>query len=447
MMDALSQTSRSFHTIIIGEYTQAARKGEGVDELIGRLRGERFSEKHPIWTNHSLLSAHAESPTHPSHRYYQAARDAVAGKFTQEEQHTNVCYSFCYHDWSDKPFKGSTFKKKFREESMIVRSKRVLTPDDFRRRLLGLWSADGKGWYPPNVIQNVLRSEVLPMERRASQDEIFVLGQDIAPGQSGKADECASTVWRMKEVKSGEEFTECVPGPVPDSPKGARYFHIAPVYSHVFKNVDAPQISGFIHAMHLDFGLSLIVLDKEGGGAWVYKELIKPQQLINNVMQTVTPVCTRDEPNQADKQAIVTFFKRGSELDVLWQRNFLSNNDGIVEAAHREFRKGFERPLFHWPQLRENRPKSEVFALTARQRWALIYLGMTWKQATTIRVKASADGIPWRSANGFMKFEQQGIKKKDAIYSAMYGYCGVRLMLQRIAGLGSGGYEDDLAST
>lgn len=443
--DATSQVSQSFHTIIVGEYTQAARKGEGVDELIGRLRGERFAEYHPLWTNHWLLSAHAESPTHPSYRYYEAVRDAAAGKFTQAEQHSNVCYSFCFHDWSEKPFKNSTMRKKLRDDPMITRSKRNLTTDDFRRRLLGLWSADGKGWYPPTVIGTVLRSEVMPMDRRMLADEIFVLGQDIAPGQSGKADECASTVWCLKEVKPGDEYTECLPGPVPDSPNGARYFHSAPIFSHIFKNVDAPQISGFIHAIHLDFGLTLIVLDKEGGGAWVYKEMIKPQQLIRNAMQTVTPLCTRDEPNQSDKHAIVVFFKRGSELDILWQRNFLSNNDGIVEAAHREFRRGFEQKLFLWPQLRENRPKAEYNALSVRQRWALIYLGVTWKQISTIRVKADPTGVPWQSANGFMKFLQQGTKKKDAAYSAMYGWCGVRLILHRLQG-GAGGYEDEFTA-
>lgn len=446
--DALSQVSQSFHTIIIGEYTQAAKKGEGVDELIGRLRGERFAENHPIWSNHWLLSAHAESPQHPSYRYYEAAQKAIAGQFSQEEQHTNVCYSFCFHDWSDKPYKNSTFRKKLMDRPMIQQMKRNLLPDDFRRRGLGLWSADGKGWYAEDVIKNVLRSHVLPMEGRSTLDEIFVLGQDIAPGQSGKADESASTVWRIKEVGAGDEFTEIVPGPVPGSPQGARYFHIAPVYAHVFKNVDAGQISGFMHGLHLVFNFALIILDKEGGGAWVYKELIKPQQLIHNAMQTVVPVCTREEPNQSDKQAIVVFFKRGSELDELWDRNFLTGDEGIVEAAHREFRKGFETQAFHWPQLTHNRPKSEVRALSERMRWALIYLTATWKQAKTIRVKTTPDGIVILNPRGFMKFQQPGTLKKDKIYSALYGYCGVRLIMKRLQKETAGGnYEDDIAAS
>jgi hypothetical protein len=437
--DAKSQVSQTFQTMIVGEYTQAALRGEGVDELIGRLRGECFNKNHPLWGHHSLLSAHAEDPMHPSHRYYTAARDAARGQFTQEEQHKNVCYTFCYLDWSDKPYKSSTFKKKFREESMIVRSKRNLMPDDFRRRMLGLWSANGKGWYPETVIGAVLRSECLPMTERppgTAMMDLFVLGQDTAPGQSAKADECAFTVWRIREVALGEEFTE---------EAGGRFFHIAPVFCHVFKNVDAGQISGFIHALHLAFGLSLIVLDPGGGGAWVYKELIKPRQLIHNAMRDVVPLCTRDEPNQADKQAIVVFFKRGSELDALWQRQFLQSDEGIIEAAHRELRKGFETRAFHWPQRRENRPRVEFTSMPEASRWAQIYLDLAWKQATTIRVKTTGDGKPMLTARGFMKFEQQGTKKKDAIYSVLYGYCAVRLILLRIT-QGTSGWEDDVVA-
>jgi hypothetical protein len=441
--DAESQVSQSFHTLILGEYTMSAKMGEGVDEMIGRLRGERFAENHPVWTNHWLLSAHAESPTHPSHRYYRVAQEAIAGQYSAAEQHSNVCYTFCYHDWSDKPYKNSTFKKKLRDEQLIRRG-RALSKDEFRRRLLGLWTADGKGWYPEDVIKNVLRSHILPIDGRTLANDIFVLGQDIAPGQSGRADESASKVWRIREVGLGEEYTEVVPGPNPESTQGARYFHIAPVFSHVFKNVDAPQISGFIHMLHRAFNFSLIVLDPGGGGLWVYKELLKPRQLIHNVMQTVTPLCTREEPNQSDKHPIVVFFKRGSELDEIWDRRFLTGDEGIIEAAHREFKRGFEAQLFHWPQLTHNRSRAEVRSMPERLRWALIYLTATWKQLKTIRVKTTPDGIVITNARKFMSFEQPGTLKKDKAYAALYGYCGVRLILHRMQKESSGGgYEDE----
>jgi hypothetical protein len=130
LQNAMSQVSRSFHTLIVGEYTQAAQKGEGVDELIGRVRGPNFNKKHPIWSNHSLLSAHAESPTHPSYRYFKAARDAVLGKFSQEEQHTTATFTASFLDWTDKPADrrpgSASFREKYREDATINRSKRTL---------------------------------------------------------------------------------------------------------------------------------------------------------------------------------------------------------------------------------------------------------------------------------------------------------------------------------
>jgi hypothetical protein len=85
-----------------------------------------------------------------------------------------------------------------------------------------------------------------------------------------------------------------------------------------------------------------------------------------------------------------------------------------------------------------------VRSLNLRVRWALIYLTATWKQAKTVRVKTTKDGIVILNSRGFRTFQQPGTLKKDKIYSALYGYCGVRLILHRVQKETSGGgYEDD----
>jgi hypothetical protein len=427
LSNAMNQASRSFNTMIIGEYTQASMRGEGVDELIGRVREPNFNKKHPIWANHTLLSAHAESPTHPSYRYYKAVRDALLGKFTQEEQHTNATFTAAFTDWSEKKTKdGQSFKTKFRDDAAINKTKRSSPKDEVRRRLHGIWSQDGKGWYPAELIKNVLRSEIKPIAARELASDLYVLGEDTAPGMTGKADWCAFKVWRIREVADPkkEQWTDEVEG---------RYFHVSLVFGHMLRNVDAVQISGFIHYLHLVFGFSKIVLDPSGGGSWIYKEMIKPRQLIFNAWKEVTGLCTRDEPTALEKQPIVVFFKRGSELDELWQPRFLQSDEGIVEAAHRTLREGFEATKFLWPQLREYRPHADFEAMSDQEKWAQIYLDIAYKQAIAIRVKVTPEGKPLLTKRGFYSFEAQGAKKKDAIYAALYGYVGVRLVMKNAA--------------
>ena len=436
LSDSKSQASRTFNTMIIGEYTQAAAMGEGVDELIGRVRGPNFNKAHPIWANHTLLSAHAESPTHPAYRYYKGVRDCVLGKHTRTEQHTNGTFTASFMDWSDRATRGSTFRKLYRDDAQINKTKRSSSKDQIRRVLLGLWSMDGKGWYAADMIKTVLRSVIRPQCVRKLREEIFVLGQDIAPGQSGKADSSASFVWRVVEVAKMEDCTETVDG---------HYFHISARFCHQMKNVDAGQTSGFIHGLHRAFGFAAIVIDMGagGGGPWVYKELIKPRQLIFNEWCEVTPLCMRTEPNMEGKEAIVVPFKRSSDLDVLWPAKFQQGDEGIIEAAHRTLKEGFEAQEFEWPQLKENRDPADFGSMSHDEQWAQIHLDTAWRQATGVRVKVHPDGTPMLSGRGFYRFEAQGAAKKDAIYAGMYGYAGVKLVLKNLVG-DAQAYEDDV---
>ncbi len=428
--DAQTQVSRRFNTMIIGEYTKAAEMGQGIDELIGRVSRQSWNQNHPIWTNHILYSAHAESPVHPAFPYYKAVRDAGRGKKSQRDQHRNVVFSFCYLDWTDRPIDPKnpavTFRKRYRDNDAVSRSKNSSGFATRKQTLLGLWSTDGKGWYSDELIGKLLSSDLVPILERGSgyEEAIFSLGLDVAPGLGGKSDLCATTVYCARPAPPGRQANYT-------GPEGDPYL-IHPVYAHIFKNLDAPQISGFIHDLHQRFGFAVIVPDPGGGGAWVYKELRKEEQTIHGVKTRVVPLCTADEPMAHEGQPIVTFFKRGSELDALWQRNFLASDDGIVEAAHRLLQEQFQIGL-PWPQLLRNRAPAQARSLTTPQRFAQIHLDTIWRQLTQINVKTvkGPDGqeVPMKTARGFYSFHSK--IKKDGAYSAVYAYCGIRLALHR----------------
>ncbi len=451
LTDSENQASRRFNFLIVGEYTHSVSKGEGVKELIGRVSRQSFNQHHPLWGNHILLSAHAEAPTHPSYTYVKAAKDAISGKNSAAAAHNNALITFCYLDYSDKPTdpanpKSKTFKEKYRDEKSIDMNRRTLSKDDLRRKLLGLHTADGKGWYNEDIMKRCLsdlaRVEIERPPTPAGTELFYTLGVDIAPGQGGRNDYCAFTVLKamryldLQLVRTGDlplatyEVANVDP------------HYLQPVYAHTFRNVDAGQISGFIHWLNMIFGFAKIVMDPGGGGLWVYKELLKPQQLVQNALKDVVPICSMEEANQTDKQPILVWFKRGSELDSLWpERRYLMSDEGIIEAAHRMFRGAWESGEFLCPQLPGEMAKSELSRMRPDERSALFALATSYKQLQSVRVKANSEGHPLLSKNGFFQFGAEGRMKKDAAYSFLYAYIAFRKVLHVSEG-DEGGDED-----
>lgn len=438
MKDAQNQASRRFNTLIIGEFTMAALAGEGVDELLGRVSRQAWNQNHPIWANHTLLSAHAEPPGHPGRKYVNAKKKAIAGKFSAKEVHQNAVITFCYLDWSNNPIDPEipdvTYRKQFRNEKAINQSKRSLSRSQYRCRLLGISAGDDRGWYPEAVLEKLLSSEAMPLQARpVGCNGIYVLGGDAAPGQGKNADSCFVEIWRAVEMRPSEKWTWF---------ERDKYWFVAPCYAHTFNNVSAPQYSGLIHGLHRRFGLSRVVLDPGGGGAWVYKDLLEREQIIDNVRMQVTPICTRDEPLQADKQPIVVMFKRGSELDPLWAPHFRASDDGLVEAAHRAHRESIEAKEYAIPQLLSNRAKAEVLGMLPGETWAQRCMDKIFAQTTQVTEKVDGEGRPIISGRGFKLF---GSKiKKDGAYARLYAYCGMKLVLEG-DGVGNGEYEEELA--
>jgi len=437
MKDAQTQASRRFNTLIIGEYTMSALAGDGVDELLGRNSRQAWNQNHPVWANHTLLSAHAEPPGHPARKFVTAKKRAIAGKFSAREVHQNGVITFCYKDWTDNPFPPApdiTFKQKFRDNKAINQSLRSLTKSQIICRLLGVSAGDDRGWYPEAVLEKLLSSEARPMVARPPGcNGLYVLGGDAAPGQGDKSDSCFVEVWRAVQVTASANWTWF---------DGAKYWHIAPCYAHTFKNVSSPQYSGLIHGLHMRFAFSRVVLDPGGGGAWVYKDLMSREQIIDNEKMIVTPLCTRDEPLQSDKQPIVVMFKRGSELDTLWAPHFLRSDEGLIEAAHRRHRASIEAKEYAIPQQLQKRSRAETSAMLSGETWAQRCMDTIFKQTTKVTEKVDNEGRPIVSSRGFKMF---GSKiKKDGAYARLYAYCGIQLLLSGASAM-AGDYDEDIA--
>jgi len=141
----LNSASLRLNTLVGEEWTILEDISDGIDaQLIDRTSRQSFNQHHPIWGNHILLSAHAETRMHPAYaRYREHEKRCRAGDPT----YANISYS--YKDFSSRPcHTGKTFKDEYRTESTI-KNRNTSTKDvgSLLGRAFGIWSAHTKGWF------------------------------------------------------------------------------------------------------------------------------------------------------------------------------------------------------------------------------------------------------------------------------------------------------------
>lgn len=417
MQDSNTQGSRRFHTMVVDEWTQAELMGEGIGkQLVARTTMAGFNQFHPVWGNHVKFFGHAETPLHPGY----ANRIVPYQRAIQDGSQSHALISFNYRDWTPP------FAKKYLQRAIIAEEKRTLTEDHYRRKWLGIWSRDGATYYPQAILLRACRTEVRPVFRREYEGEVNILGFDSAPGQSVKADYCAAVNTRIIELGERSTMRPTFIHPMTRVP-----YNIAVTFAHMMRNVSAEQASGFIHLLHRVFGFTYVIMDPGGGGLWIYKDMKKPEQMINNARVPVVPLCTIDEPLQTEKQAIVVFFKRGPQLNPLFQQQFLTGDDGFLDACHRRYREAWEGQEFLWPQRIENRAPAEVQGFNQSELWAQRYLDIGMDQLCRVRQLVRADGTPDLTSRGFARFQAPG--KKDVAYAAMYSHVGTQLFMHNHA--------------
>lgn len=422
MTDSMTQASRRFNTLVVDDWLRAEDMGEGISkQLVDRVTRRAFNKNHPIWCNHQKFLGHAESPNHKGHARYRAYRQAIKDG---SQRHATI--SFNFRDWTPR------FAQKFREDHVIAEARRTLARDQFQRQYGGLWTRDGQTYYPETVLERQCQASLVPCFGRQYQNEINILGVDVAPGDTQRADWCALVNYRLVEVNDDLK-RECdakgwpVPAVTLDHEMGK--FNCAFPFAHMMKNMDAAEIAAFIHYTHRIFAYAQIVLDKQGGGIWTYKFLLKPIQNIGGAPTTVVPLCTVDEAVTADKQPIVVFAKRGSELDQTILPQFLTGDDGFLEAIHRRYREAWEGGEHHWPMKMEDRDPQQIKTWGQEQIWAQRILDVGLKQLGNVRQAVGKDGSILTSSRGFRMFLASG--KKDVAYSSLYAHAGGQLWLKK----------------
>lgn len=165
--DAVTQASLRVNTMVIEEWTHIDAMSDGINkQLIDRTTRESYNQNHPIWGNHVLYSAHAQTRMHPSHARYRSHQRKVAGG---DPAYANISYS--YKDYSSLPKEsGKTFRQAHRIDATIQLKKATSGKSEWASQGLGLWGLSGTGWFTEEAIAQCVaqgaRRQVTPVLSR-----------------------------------------------------------------------------------------------------------------------------------------------------------------------------------------------------------------------------------------------------------------------------------------
>lgn len=174
MKDAVTQGSLRLNCLLIDEWTHVDASSDGINkQLIDRTTRPCWNQFHPIWGNHIIYSAHAQTRTHPSHaRYNSHQRKVNAGDPT----FANIAYS--YKDYSDrKCWTGKSFKDEYRIESTIQNKRNTCTASEWMGQGFGIWTVSGDGWFTEDLIVRAMtrgkERGLVPVLSRNEWNEVF----------------------------------------------------------------------------------------------------------------------------------------------------------------------------------------------------------------------------------------------------------------------------------
>ena len=174
MMDSVRLASLTVNTLIIEEWTHIDNSSDAIDkQLIDRSRGASWNQFHPIWGNHIVLSAHAQTRRKPcAIRYRNHERRVQAGDPT----YANLSYS--YKDFSDlRCHTGESFKRRFRVESAIQNKRNTCEKAEWMGQGFGIWGVSGEGWFTEQAIlqaiENGKQRGLLPALSRVQYEEMM----------------------------------------------------------------------------------------------------------------------------------------------------------------------------------------------------------------------------------------------------------------------------------
>lgn len=417
MKDSQNQASKRFNDLLADEVSKMDMLGQGVSkELLQRNTRECFNPNHPVHANKTLFLAHAESPDHPYHRRYRSLAAAVK-KGSQDVVTLTSSY---------KDYRGEHKRKYGQDAEKKAKSQYLTDLDEAEHAQVwdGLWKRSAKGLYPDSMRQAITRPDLRPHLRRVDAETIYYFGWDTSSGAGDANDWNAGVVTAATPVSF-----------IPDMRPGyltleERIWFLRAVYAVLVPpGADVDQKSGLIHALHMRFGFSGIMLDNRGGGTEVSQKLRESRQLVNNEWRQVTGLCRPSEAfiwPMADP--IVSVFDRGDPLlrPFLGER-FIKDNSGPVDWAHRQMGAMMRRGEIAWTPLTEGMTSSDLAGMPPDEQIALLDLEKCLTQFGNIGVRVAKDGSPVMSENQFRRFANKG--KKDGALASMYSTLGMRCML------------------
>ncbi len=415
--DSKNQASKRFHDAGVDEAKEADKGSDGLDsQILGRVTAPGWNNKHPVWANHTVLMGHAEDPdTHPFYRRVKAFRALI-----RDGSQNHAIITSSYRDWSKK------FQKDLRPDGMIRTAKMTMTQARFRQVWEGLWEHGSEDWYEGADLRRACSRRAPVLSSRKDPKTIFAMGWDTAPGATRKSDLNAGVVASADPLPTTTRETDGV------FRCHGRAFRISFPWAVQVRGRSAGELSGIIHRTNQRFGLRRVVFDPGGGGAWVQKELWKEEQFFDGRNHRVTGLCTPESAHAFPQaQPILTPFARGaSELAPVWgEDRFRNSDEGIIEAIHRVAQAMFASGSILWPAPQEDRPSTEVAAMDAEQRMALLALTVTLSQFLSIKVVVGPDLAPRVTKRGFLMFRAEGKRKKDLAYAALYSLAGLLSLL------------------
>lgn len=239
------------------------------------------------------------------------------------------------------------------------------------------------------------------------ENRYYFMGADPAPALGQKSDDGALAIGRARPRQEGvcsQNLTD---------------WRFEFVWAQVLRKASAREWSGLIHKKHRHFGLSGILMDPNGGGQFIMRELDKSRQVIDGMETECMPILCPEYATEVNGTFILNLFKRGDHgINLIWP--VLPNDSNLVHAMHIAFQEAVNNQFVSWPPPFTETPKEVSGQWPEERRWASINLEAMTKQLTNLYVVVNDDGTWVVTKHGALTFAAHG--RKDIIYAGIYAY-------------------------
>lgn len=473
VQEAKTQAGLTFNVVGIDEWTKVetmTKKGGhttnesgatvgGINQqILGRVRRRSWNQYHPLWGNHRVFLATAESTSHEAYARYKTFEEEI-----RKGNPEYALFTATFKDFSNvrterdirveegrlRRTRGKAFREEVPNYATISTMKKQFTRAHYLREVLGLWARETLGWYTAEALQAcVAAGEVLLLDpecgrtsEAGGRDTHYFMGIDPAPAKGARNDDGAQAVLRVRARPDLGRPAANVPGDWECDyvwayrVRGETRRNLGP---GVFRAQNTRAWSGLIHKKHQDFGLTGILMDLGGGGAWIQGDLNKTIQFIDGVDTQVTPIACTDDNTVGQAHFILNLLvRRDAGIKELWP--ILAGDDKLAEAMHVVFQEAVEHARLRFPKPFNERPRETTRAWSPEQQWALKNLDAARQQLQDIQVETRDDGTWSLTRNGAKKFISG--RKKDLAYALILAW--VRFLIWLKLGEGEWGLANE----